>query len=75
MAIARCEACGEPKDTKQRYPHHHTPTSISAVPRIPCGAPNCARVALVWLSDEEEAAYHRGERSFRVLQHRAVHVA
>jgi len=75
MAIARCEACGEPKDTKQRYPHCHTPTSISAVPRIPCGAPNCARVASIWLSGSEEAEYRRGVRNFRVLHHQEVQVA
>jgi hypothetical protein len=74
MAIARCEACGEPKGTKQPYPHCHTPTSISAVPRIPCGAPNCAREALIWLTDAEEDEYRRGLRRFRVLQYRHVQV-
>jgi hypothetical protein len=77
MAIARCEACGQPNGTKQRYPHAHTATNQtrSEDRRIPCRAPNCSGWALVWLSDAEEAEYRRGLRSFRVMQHQEVQVA
>jgi hypothetical protein len=74
MALARCEACGQPKGTKHRYPHHHTPTSISAIPRIPCGAPYCTHLASIWLTDAEEAEYRRGVRNFRVIRHQQVQV-
>jgi len=76
MAIARCETCGEPNGVKRRYPHPHTVTNQTRTEdrRIPCGAPNCSRLALVWLSDAEEAEYRRGERSFQVKQHQDVQV-
>jgi hypothetical protein len=76
MALARCETCGQPKGTKQRYPHAHTATNQTRTEdrRIPCGAPNCSRSALVWLSEAEESEYRRGERSFRVVQHGDVQV-
>jgi hypothetical protein len=50
-----------------------SPTTVFHL-RIPCGAPNCARWALIWLSDVEEAEYRRGLRSFRVQLHGAVQV-
>jgi hypothetical protein len=77
MAIARCEICGNQQGTKQRYPHSHTPAPETGIHirRILCGAPNCTREALIWLTDEEEAEYRRGERSFMVLRHHHVRVA
>ena len=61
---------------KQEYPHPHMVVleTRSEDRRIPCGAPNCARAGLIWLTDAEEAEYRRGLRSFRVLQHREVQV-
>ena len=59
MAIARCEACGQPKGMKRDYPHPHTVIleTPSRHTRIVCGAVNCTRDALIWLKDAEEAEY------------------
>ena len=76
MAIARCEICGHQQGTKQRYPHPHTvaPESSTHIPRILCGTRLCTRPAMIWLTDEEEERYHRGERSFSVIRHHHVRV-
>jgi len=75
MAVARCEACGQPKDTKQSYRHPHVTTAVDAeTRRILCGAMNCTRVAMLWLTDEEEEEYGHGRRSFTVLRHYQVRV-
>ena len=76
MAIARCEVCGQPRGTKQGYPNLHTVIleTPSQHPRIVCGAVNCTRDALIWLTDAEESEYRRGVRNFRVLQYRQVQV-
>jgi hypothetical protein len=68
MAIARCETCGQPQGTKQRYPHPHPVTNQPRTedPRILCGARMCIGSALVWLTDVEEAQYCGGLRSFRL---------
>ena len=72
MAIARCQQCGNPKDTKQQYPHPHSPHAEHS---IMCGSRKCSRPALVWLSDEEEQRYQRSaERIFSVVQYRGVEV-
>jgi hypothetical protein len=76
MAIARCETCGPPKGMKQAYSNPHTVIleTRSRDRRILCGATNCSRVAMVWLTDAEEAEYRRGLRGFRVLHHSEVRV-
>lgn len=71
MAIARCDKHGEPQGMKLRYPHAHTP---HAKAEILCGAPNCTRPALVWLSDKEEGHYRKGTRSFPVISYYQVRV-
>jgi hypothetical protein len=73
MASARCETCGPPRGLKQNYTHLHTPVpSMSS--SILCGAPTCNRPASVWLTDEEEQQYLRGERNFRIPGHPGVQV-
>ena len=68
MAVARCQQCGNPKDTKQQYPHPHSPHVEHG---IMCE--KCSRPGLVWLSDEEEQRYKRSdERIFSVAQYRGV---
>jgi hypothetical protein len=68
MAIARCETCGRPKGTKLTYNHSHKPLSPSS--GIMCGAPSCNRPACIWLTNEEERAYVRGWRTFRLANRR-----
>lgn len=65
MASARCKTCGEPLGLKQNYTHPHDQIS-SPSHAVLCGAPSCARLALIWLTDEEEAQYAQGVRVFRV---------
>jgi hypothetical protein len=71
MAIARCEACGNPQGMKRSYLHPHTATTDARTgnPRILCAAMKCSRVALVWLTDAEQEEYRHGRRSFTVLRH------
>lgn len=72
MAIARCQQCGNLNETKQRYPHPHSPQPEQG---IMCGSPRCARPALVWLNDAEEHQYrHTALRTFTVVRHRGVEV-
>ena len=72
MAIARCQQCGNPKDTKQEYPHPHSPQAEPRT-RIMCGSRTCNRPAMVWLSDAEEQRYQRSnERIFTVIHYRGV---
>jgi hypothetical protein len=70
MALARCETCGRPSGLKQTYSHVHAMVSSE---RLLCGAPSCTRLALVWLTEEEQHRYAGGLRVFRVSQ-RAVEV-
>ncbi len=72
MALARCQACGSPQGLKQNYPHFHL-LAHSVSFDVLCGSPNCARRAFIWLTDEEERLYLRGQRSFPV-SNRAVEV-
>jgi hypothetical protein len=65
MALARCEICGGPQGLKQNYSHFHTPASAVS-DNVLCGSPSCARRGFLWLTDEEEQRYIRGERRFRV---------
>ena len=70
MAIARCQQCGNPKSTKQQYPHPHSPL---AEQDIMCGSPKCSHPALVWLSDAEEQRYQQSAaRTFSVARYRGV---
>ncbi len=65
MALARCRECGSPQGLKHEYPHIHS----SARGQILCGASTCAAPAFVWLTDEEERHYLRGQRSFQISNH------
>jgi hypothetical protein len=67
MALARCESCGRPKGMKRDYAHFHT--LARSVASLLCGAPTCTRPGSVWLTEEEEHQYLRGQRSFRVSNH------
>jgi hypothetical protein len=75
MAIARCEVCSHAEGLKKQYPHEHAPVEGLANRRpILCGGPGCKRLALIWLTDEEEEQYRRGGRDFTVLRHNTVQV-
>jgi len=72
MALARCQTCGSPQGLRQKYPNFHTLANTVSID-ILCGSPTCARRAFIWLTDEEERQYLRGQRSFAV-SNRAVEV-
>ena len=66
MALARCEECAPPIGTKHQYTHRHELFSISSHHNL-CGGSGCARpVSIIWLNDEEEQKYLRGERVFTI---------
>jgi hypothetical protein len=72
MASAQCEHCGK---NLSAYPYPHDPVPHpQPTRRIICEAPNCTRVALIWLSVAEELEYRQGVRSFSVFGHRPVRV-
>ena len=73
MALARCEVCGCPGETKVRYPHSHKQNTVSDN-AILCGASACVRQADVWLTDEEQERYRHGVRVFRIHHAREVTV-
>ncbi len=66
MAAARCEMCGSPKGLKNSYLHPHP---LVAPQPVLCGSQNCTKSAVIWLTDEEEADYHRGVRFFHLANH------
>jgi hypothetical protein len=66
MASARCETCGRPRGLKRNYVHAHDQTISLPGKAILCGAPSCARLALIWLTDAEEHQYLAGARVFRI---------
>jgi hypothetical protein len=69
MAVARCNVCTRPSRTKYNYNHAHTTLSTSNL-KLLCAEPNCTRpVSIIWLTDQEEQAYLRGERVFRLPSH------
>ena len=69
MAVARCEECGRPSGTKHTYTHAHKPLFPPSGDMI-CAERKCIRlVSLIWLTDEEEQRYLRGERVFRLPGH------
>jgi hypothetical protein len=74
MALSRCGICGGPQGLKQDYPHCHTQVS-SAGPDVVCGSPKCTRRAFIWLTDDEQQQYLRGDRHFRVPNRAAVQLA
>jgi hypothetical protein len=69
MALARCEICGSPRGMKQAYAHCHK--ALSPNNGIMCGAPMCIQPACIWLTNEEERAYVRGERIFKLANRTA----
>ena len=73
MALARCEVCGCPDETKVRYPHPHKQNTVSDN-AILCGASACVRQADVWLTDEEQEQYRQGARVFKIHHAREVKV-
>ena len=73
MASARCETCGSPQGLKQNYAHPHHQISSPPKREFLCGAPSCTRLALIWLTDDEEEQYVHALRLFRIA-HRAEEV-
>jgi len=69
MGLARCERCDPPRGTKQEFAHPHTPISYPDN-RVVCATPSCAAAAHLWLNDEEEKRYQKGERIFKLPDRR-----
>ena len=74
MAVARCLAHGPPEGTTESYPHNHEPFEYPKN-RIFCGSAKCRELAYVWLTEEEEIRYVRGDRRFEVRRRGTVQVA
>jgi hypothetical protein len=66
MFTARCQSCGQPAGTKNRYSHSVKPIGYPNE-AVLCSTTGCSRPALVWLNDHYSAAYGGGERIFRPL--------
>lgn len=67
MAIARCEQCGKPRANK--------PPAYGNQPHLPvgyphsgiiCGSKRCTNAGLIWLKEDEEQLYAKGERIFDI---------
>ena len=65
MALARCLTCGRPQGLKHNYTYPHEQISLPANHVVFCGAKGCTRLAMIWLTDDEEEQYVQGVRSFR----------
>jgi hypothetical protein len=63
MAIARCEKCGRPE---ARKPPAYVDAPRTPFPGLVCGTKGCENDAMVWLKEDEEAAYLRGQRVFDI---------
>jgi hypothetical protein len=69
MALARCEQCGCPRGTRYNYTRAHKPLFLPSRVVI-CASRKCTRLAsVIWLTDEEQQQYLRGERIFRLASH------
>jgi hypothetical protein len=66
MALARCEKCGSTQGLKRTYTHHHDQVSSPSKRGLLCNARKCTRLALIWLTDDEEQKYLQGARAFQV---------
>jgi len=74
MAVARCEQCGPPTETKHNYTHAHKMFSFPS-PRMVCGTTRCSQpVSNIWLSDDGKEEYLSGERFFKIARRGEVRV-
>jgi hypothetical protein len=74
MAVARCERCGPPTETKHIYTHAHKLFPFPIV-RMVCGKTGCSQpVSTIWLSDEEKKEYLCGQRFFKIARRGEVRV-
>jgi hypothetical protein len=65
MVLARCDMCDKPKGRKgNMYVVAAEPLGYPNTSTV-CGTSGCENPALIWLTDEENNAYHRGQRVFR----------
>jgi hypothetical protein len=71
MALARCTTCGRGRQQglKHNYTHPHEQISLPANRLVFCGAKGCTRLAMIWLTDDEEEQYVQGVRAFPVAHH------
>ena len=69
MALARCATCRRPQGLKHNYTHPHDQISLPAKHMVFCGAKGCTRLAMIWLTDDEEKQYVQGIRDFRIAHH------
>jgi hypothetical protein len=67
MALARCENCGQPRGRGEnaysntpRHPVNHPNSGVV------CGKPGCQNAAIIWLLEQEEQEYGRGQRIFEI---------
>ena len=65
MALVRCEHHGRPRGITHTYVRAVHPVGYPNSAAI-CGRANCRNVGLIWLNEEENTAYDRGERVFSV---------
>ncbi len=65
MALARCEVCGQPSGLRCEYVWQVLPLGYPNS-HLVCGAPNCAKPAVVWLTALEGEQYTHGQRAFQL---------
>jgi hypothetical protein len=63
MALVRCETHGRPTRTTKRYSVAAKPLGYPRTAAI-CGRQGCENAGLVWLTEDEDKEYRRGQRVF-----------
>jgi len=64
MALARCDYCEKPKGRMgNAYVVPAEPVGYPNTSTV-CGREGCEHPALIWLTSEENDAYHQGQRVF-----------
>ena len=67
MALARCGNCGRPhgKSGNNYSANWYSPTGFPESGLV-CGSGGCSNPAKVWLLEDEDAQYKKGERIFTI---------
>lgn len=63
MALARCKTHGKPEGRTHRYVRAPKPVGYPSTALV-CGVEGCENPAMVWLTEEEAAAYETGTQVF-----------
>jgi len=69
MAIARCER-HTPTGTKRNYRAYALPIGFPETAAI-CGRVGCEESARVWLTNDDQVAFQKGQRIFNIRTHSA----